>query len=309
MKKIFIPLLLVLINFTPLFSLAEFPDKPIRIVVYTGPGGLMDITARKLGSIIEEQGAGVPIIVENKKGAGGILALSHILRKPSDGYTVFGLTNSVISKVIQSKQGKKLDNLQYLARVVTDYECIIARKDRYPSLQTAIIDGKSKGGAQIWTGPAFGGTDYLFGLKAWNAFGIKGKWVPYTSGGEAIAALLGKHGDLYVGNPQDVAGRSDLHILAVASGERLPQFPNTPTFKELGYDQLTDEMLWRGFALRKGTSSEAVTKLNALFQKATQSESWKRYLDSGAMSPAFDTGKNFEQLVLNQIKVDQGLLQ
>lgn len=273
--------------------------------MYTGPGGLIDITARKLAGIMEKDGFGSPLVVENKKGAGGILALSNVLRKPADGYTVFAFTNSVISKLVAAKQTTKLDQLHYLARVTTDYECLIARKDQLEALEQLKQQAQEKSGNQLWAGPAFGGTDNLFAMKSWDALGIKAKWIPYTSGGEAIASVLGRHADVYVGNPQDLAGRGDLHMLAVAAPERLERFPETPTFKELGYENLTGEMLWRGFAVRRGTPAAAVKHLQKSLEKATASEDWLQFVNNAAMIPSFDTDEAFAQLARTQIEEDK----
>lgn len=285
----------------------SYPEKPLKIVVYTAPGGLIDITARKLANILQEEKiVPVPVVVENKKGAGGVIALNQVLNKPADGYTLFGLTSSVISKVTKVKQDKKLDDLYFLARVVTDYECIITRKgSNLDSLQAVREHALSE--KQLWAGPAAGGTDHLFAMKTWKALAIKGTWIPYRSGGEAIAALMGGHAHVYVGNPQDVAGRSDLQIVAIASPERLEQFPDVPTFKELSYDSLTGEMLWRGFTVRENVSAEKKAFLEAALKQATETTAWKTFIDKGNAFAAFDTGDVFRSYAMNQVKKDKEL--
>ena len=281
----------------------NFPKRPIHIVVYTDPGGLIDITARRLASIIEKD-IDQPVIVENKKGGGGIVALSHILRRPADGYTIFGLTSSVISKVVAARQDKKINELQMLARVVSDYECLIARENSSIDSLDKLISA-AKNDKQIWVGPAFGGTDHLFAMRTWDALGIQATWIPYRSGNQALAALLGRHGDVYVGNPQDVSGQPDLKIIAVASPARLEQFPDVPTFEELGFSTLSGESLWRGFAVKSGTPKAVVTKIEQLFKKATSDPEWVEFVQSGNMIPSFDTGENFKQIVAQQIEKDK----
>ena len=288
---------------TTLSAETNFPERPVHIVVYTDPGGLIDVTARRLAAIMEKK-INQPVVVENKKGGGGIVALSHVLRRPADGYTIFGLTSSVISKAVAARQDPQLDKLHMLALVVSDYECLITHKDSGLSSVDALVTA-AKEKKQIWVGPAFGGTDHLFAMRTWNTLGINATWVPYRSGNQAVAALLGKHGDVYVGNPQDVSGQPDLRVLAVAAPGRLKQYPEVPTFTELGYPALSDESLWRGFAVKAGTPDTVIAEIELLLQSATTDPEWLAFIQSGNMIPAFDTGDNFRKIVSNQIEKDK----
>ena len=302
---------LILFVFAVCFELrAEFPDKPIKVVVYTDPGGLIDVTARKAAHILQENFVDVPVIVENKKGAGGLVALSHVVRQPADGYTVFGLTSSVISKVTQAKADKKLEELHYLARMVDDYECLITNeKSNLDSLEALKQDAIAKKNSQIWVGPASFGTDHLFAQRVWQELGIKAKWIPFRNGPQALVSLMGEHGDVYVGSPQDTHGRKGLRIIAIAAPERLPNFPDVPTFKELGIEALSSESLWRGFAIRKGTSSDISSKLETLFNKVNEHPEWQKFLKEGNVVQRFDTNEAFTQLVQNQIESDRKFFQ
>ena len=299
-----------LIFFLSSLSCAEdFPSKPIHIVVYTAPGGLIDVTARKIANIIQRDLVDVPVVVENKKGAGGIVALNYVNNKIADGHTILGLTSSVISKAVSAKQDKLLDDLHYLALVAEDYEAIITSK-KSGVLTLDEIKNKATGlkRPQVWVGPASGGTDHIFALKVWDAIDLKANWIPYRSGGEAIAALMGGHGAVYVGNPSDTHGRPDLHLTAVAAPERLSNFPDVPTFKELGYTSLTGESLWRGFAIRKDVPKKVKIKLENLLQKATSSAEWKAFVKQGGVIERFKTGEEFKQLVTAQLKSDKQFL-
>ena len=77
----------------------DFPDKPIKIIVYTGPGGLIDVTSRKFAEVASRY-TDATFVVENKPGAGGIGALKKVLKLPADGYTLYACTKSNISKYL-----------------------------------------------------------------------------------------------------------------------------------------------------------------------------------------------------------------
>jgi tripartite-type tricarboxylate transporter receptor subunit TctC len=106
-----------------------------------------------------------------------------------------------------------------------------------------------------------------------------------------------------------VVGRQGLQIAAVASPERLSEFPEVPTFKELGYDSLTGESLWRGFAVRKGVTLEKTKVLRELFQKVMSDEEWLEYLKTNAVRPFDDTSAQFAAAIEKQIASDKEHLQ
>ncbi|MFC1832192.1 Bug family tripartite tricarboxylate transporter substrate binding protein, partial [Thermodesulfobacteriota bacterium] len=155
---------------------------------------------------------------------------------------------------------------------------------------------------QIWVGPAAGGNDHIMAMKTWNAAGIKAKWIPYASGGKAMAALLGGHGVVYVGNPQDVIGRPDLKVAVISSPERLGgDFADVPTFKEVGIEGLDNEILWRGFMAKKGMPEEAKAFYHDLFDKVNNDAEWQEYVQRGGAVPLFDKEDKF----LATVKKDQ----
>jgi len=259
MKKIWIILLFFTIFLTSCNKVKNgivFPDKPVTVIVYTGPGGLIDITARKFVDVASKY-TDATFVVENKPGSGGIVAMKRLLQLPADGYTIFACTKSNISKIVSSGGEAYIDGIDWAALMMADPECIIThKKQKVNSWDDLLQDAKAKKGDQLWLGPANGGLDHVTALKIWDEAGIKAKWIPFKSGGKARAALLGEQGVAYIGNPREVLGNDDLQIAAVSSVKRLPQFPDVPTFNEMGIKNLDNEFMWRGFVLKKGTSSE-----------------------------------------------------
>jgi putative tricarboxylic transport membrane protein len=209
---------------------ADFPEKPIKIVVYTGPGGLIDISARKFAGIAAKY-VDVNFVVENKPGAGGIVALKKVIQAPADGYNLYACTKSNIAKFIQVGGKDYLDALSWTAMLMADPECVITNgtQDLY-EWQEIVENAVKHPGQQNWVGPAAGGLDHVTALKIWDAYGMDAKWIPFKSGGKALAALLGEQGVAYVGNPRDALGNADLHIAAVSSPNRLGYRENKPPF-------------------------------------------------------------------------------
>ncbi|MCD6123441.1 MAG: hypothetical protein J7K04_16535 [Spirochaetales bacterium] len=218
----------------------------MNLIVYTKPGGLIDVTSRKFTDIASKYTKATFVVI-NKPGAGGIVAMKYVLATPADGYTIMAVTKSNVVKVVSTGAYVHLMDLNWMDMLMADPECVITNKKL--SINTwdqLITDAKAKNGNQLWVGPAAGGLDNVVAMRIWKAFDIKVKWVPFASGGKAMAALLGGQGVAYVGNPRDIAGKPDLKIAAVSFEQRLKQFPNVPTFGELGANGLNNEVMWRG---------------------------------------------------------------
>ncbi|MDR1733007.1 MAG: tripartite tricarboxylate transporter substrate binding protein [Synergistaceae bacterium] len=263
-------------------AFAAYPDKPIKIVNYVGPGGLMDVTSRKFIAVAQKY-TDATFVVENKEGAGGLIGIEAVLEQPADGYTVFAPTTSVILKVLTSN--KDIDqyiwSFEWIAMLMRDPECLIGSvKNPVHVWADVVKDAREKNGAQIWTGPAAGGNDHIMAMKTWAVAGIKGKYVPYKSGPEAMLGVLGGQGVVYVGNPADIGGREGFNIIAVSSKERLKVFPDAPTFGELGLTGMDDETMWRGFCVKKGTPEEAMVWWENLLKKVAADPEWRSYLEA-----------------------------
>jgi tripartite-type tricarboxylate transporter receptor subunit TctC len=273
-----------------------YPDRPISIVVHSKPGSGIDITARQFTRIAARYSDAV-FIVENRPGGSGSVAMQSVAGRDPDGYHVLAVTKSFVSTMLLAKSGITTDDFTWFAGMVVDPEVLITNRHAdVTTLDDIIRDANRQGGTQLWVGPLVGGVDHLTAVKVWERLGIQGIWIPYEGGADALTALLGRLGTVYVGNPVDVRGRPDLMIAAVASDERLDQFPDVPTFAEKGYD-ITSEVLWRGFAVRAGTEPGRVEFLEDLFGKVSRDSSWVDFVVSSSAYPLFLDTEQFTATV------------
>lgn len=275
----------------------DFPSQPIKIIVYTGPGGLIDTTTRKFTEIAQKY-TDATFVVENHPGAGGIVALKRVLQMPADGYTLYACTKSNISKIVASRGRSYIGSLDWIAMLIADPECVITRADAaVSSWEDVLEDARARPGEQIWVGPDTGGLDHVMALKTWDHFGISGTWVPFKSGGHARVALLGDQGTVYVGNPREVLGNPDLRIAVVSSPERLEQFPDAPTFREFGVTGLDHEFMWRGFAIKNGTAPHKRDWYSNLFRQVTQDSQWRKHWQRGGTQCVYYDSRRFRSVV------------
>ncbi len=292
----FLFIVLLFFYFHPFSLWAKYPEKPITIIVHSKPGSAIDVTSRQIANIATKY-CPVPILVENKSGASGVVAMRTVLNRKPNGYTILAVTKSFISTILLTKSGLSLNDFYFLACMVVDPEALITnRNSKIRTLEDIIADAKAKKGKQRWLGPLVGGVDHLMAIKTWEILGIRGEWIPYEGGSDALAALMGEHGAVYVGNPVDVLGRPDLMVAVIASPERLAQFPQTPTFLEKGYP-LKSEVLWRGYAVRKGTNAQAIQFLTNLFKQVSQDSAWIKFVHSSAAQAVFYPHPQFTRMV------------
>jgi tripartite-type tricarboxylate transporter receptor subunit TctC len=306
MKKRYVALFVVVsfLVVLPHTALAKFPTKPIKLVVYTKPGGAIDVFSRKFSGIAAKY-TDATFVVINKAGAGGVVAMKDVLASRADGYKLMAVTRSNIGKIISTGGEIDTNDLSWLAMMVSDPEAVITNVNQEVNTwEQLVADAKAKKGDQIWVGPAKGGNDHIMAMKTWKAAGIDAKWIPYASGGKAMAALMGNHGVAYVGNPQDVLGKPDLKVAIISSPERLGgQFANVPTFKEVGIKGMDNEIMWRGFMVKKGTPKEAVDFYIDLFNKVNKDPDWQAYIQKGGANAVFYREDKFTEIVNEDKKV------
>ncbi|MBL6945029.1 MAG: tripartite tricarboxylate transporter substrate binding protein [Rhodospirillales bacterium] len=284
-------------------AIAAFPEKPITIMVYVKPGGGVDVDSRKLAEIGEKI-TGAKFVVKNKTGAGGIVAMKYILEQPADGYMLFATTKSVVFKTVTAKSDIDLTDFEWTAMTQSDPEAIITNRDLPVNTWEQIVaDAKAKcasGKRQIWTGPAAGGLDHVMAMKTWKAAGIDPKcvkYIPFKGGKKAMIELLGGRGTVYVGNPRDTIGQPKFKIAALSRGSRLAAFPDAPLFKELGISGLDNEVMWRGFAIKKGIPADAQKFYENLFAKLQTHPDWVAHVGKMSIDPVYLGPKAFYDVI------------
>jgi putative tricarboxylic transport membrane protein len=304
MKKLMV-VLIVAMSWIALFGVAQakFPERPINVVVYLKPGGAGDVFVRRFEKIAAKY-TDAKFVVINKPGAGGLTALTQIISGKADGYNLAYVTKSNIAKFAEANAKIKIDDLDWLAMMVSDPESLIVNKNSpIRTLEQIVADAKAKKGAQIWVGPAAGGNDHIMARKTWRALGIEAKWVPFESGEEAMVTLMGGHGVVYVGNPGDVVGRPDLENVVIAAPKRLGgTWANIPTFKELGVPGLDEEIMWRGFAIKKGIPEEVRNFYHDLIAKVSSDPQWQKYIEEEGADAVFYKDEKFKELVKEDFK-------
>ena len=264
---------------------ADYPNRPIHVVVPWPPGGPTDAVARVLSQEISET-LRQPVVIDNKAGATGVLGSDFVAKAAPDGYTIVvaGTASHSLAKIANAKM--PYDPLKDF-RPVIEYgrypvAIFVGSQTPITNLAEFIAQARAaKDGLSIGL-PGVGSVSHLYAQLLATKTGAKLTFVPYR--GDAPARL-----DLLSGNIHGIASTPDFGLIADGKArligstgtQRWPQTPNVPTFAEAGFPDLVGFIVW-GFAVPAGTPDDIVKILNEATNKALQSERVKRIMVDNA---------------------------
>ena len=287
MKKVLALLVAPLVALLPAFAAAQsWPQKPIRIVLPFGPGGVADIVTRTIAPKMTET-LGQQIVVDNMPGAGGIRASETVAHATPDGYTILLLTNgNAVSKALFNKLPYDPEtDFEMISTVAYFSMVIVTRGDgNLKTLQDALSYAKANPGKMNIATITPGGTQHLAGELFRSMAGIDALVVPHKTTGEVILSTRQGATDLAVDfiAPLISAIKSgQLRALAVSAGKRFPGLPDVPTAIEAGVKGY-DVASWNALAAPAKTPQPVVDKLHGALVKAlAEPDVQKRFADLG----------------------------
>jgi putative tricarboxylic transport membrane protein len=267
------------------------PNKPITFVIMAGKGGGADQIARLMQKIVQDHGwSPQPLIPVNKPGGAGAEALRFLKDSHGDPHVILVTLNSFFTTPLRFKVGLSYHDFTPIARMAMDtFVLWVNSESPITTVDQYVQAVKDAGGTWKMGGTGRGQEDSLVTGLLEDAYDIKVIYVPYRGGGKVAQELIGGRVDSTVNNPSEQiswyeAGRS--RPLAAFTPERLPQFPNVPTFAELGKDLVY--YMQRSINAPGGIPAEAQAWYVELFTKLSQSEEWQTYCKSKAL---FCTGE------------------
>lgn len=264
----------------PALAQERWPTRPIELVVGFAAGGGTDTTARTLAAALEKE-LGGQVIVVNRPGASGELALSNVARAAPDGYTL-GITNypGFLSIPIERKAGFKLDDFTLLASVVSDPSSFsVAAEGDIKDAAALIAKAKDKPGA-VTFGSTGVGTDEHLALSLFEkAAGVKLSHVPYRGAAPLGTDLLGRHVEVAGLNVGEAAPLGEKVRVVIQGGAKRSRFaPDAPTFRELGYGfEMRSE---RGVVAPKGLPEPIAKRLTDALAAVAAKQDFVRQIES-----------------------------
>jgi len=268
----------------------------IEVVVPYAPCGGTDNLMRMITGIIDEnKWSPVPINVNNRAGGGGAVGFTYLINKKGDAYVVAGATPMIVSGRIEGRlSGNHRDAMTILMIVAIDELMLSVRNESpFKTIDDFVNAARAKPGQLTVGGTATNTEDHIFTFLFEQAAKIKVKYVPFNSGGEVTAALMGGHIDAAVENPNEIVAQIEAgkaRNLAVAARKRLADAPDVPTFAEKGYEFYWEQM--RGVVGPANMAPEAVAWWQDTLRKVTATKKWQeQYIKRNLLTPTAWTGE------------------
>ncbi len=286
-----------------LSALADsWPSRPIRFVVPFGPGGANDLVARAAAEAASKQ-LGQPIIVENKPGAGSVLGADHVAKSAPDGYTFLTPAVGIVTNaMIKTRMPYKEDDLVPVAMMAVSPSVIVVPADSSVKDLKGLI-AASKGGKSLnFSTAGTGSTPHFVAEMLKLKSGARLEVIPYKSGSEGMAAVIGQQVDAtseasVVVIPQVKGGK--LRPIASTWNRRIAALPDLPTAQEQGYPEVLIGH-WSGVFAPRGTPVEILDKMNKAIDAAMKSTELRARLIPQGIDPVGGTRAEFAKFIAGE---------
>lgn len=261
---------------------AAYPDKPVQYIIPFPAGGESDIAARLQG-VTFSQKFKQEMVVINRAGAGGALVWQQLNGYPNDGYTIAGINLPHI--VLQPLEGTVSYKTEEMTPVYffhyTPDALIVPSDSPIKTFQDFLKAAKDKPGTLNIAGSALNSANHAAHEKMNKEFGVKTTYVPFKGTGDLIASVLGGHVSAAMSyTTLAIQQKGKMRMLAVATEKRLPQFPDVPTFKELGGNWV--DGAYRGVAVPKSTPENVRKQVSDMMDALNKDpELRKKMVDGG----------------------------
>lgn len=287
-----------------------FPTKQITLICPLGAGGASDTISRLYAAALEQE-TGVPVMVENRPGAGAGIGLEAIASSNPDGYTIGYIPAEVTTVKAMGNAAVTPGDFIFLGSAMKIRTLIAVPADsKWNSLEEFIADAKANPGA-ITIGTAGVGNAYELGLLQFmESSGIELNIVNFSDGtAAAITAMLGGNVDACTAGTSEAmsyVGSGQFKLLCHLSAERSTIFPDVPTATELGY--ACDGNSWGAFGVPAGTPGDVVQILTDATKNALNSDSIKEVLAERGFDEYYVTGSEFQSIAEEMFVTNSGII-
>jgi len=281
-------------------ALAEYPEKPVEVIVGYSAGGGTDVMARTVAQFLEKELNG-SVVVKNMPGAGGQIGFTEVAKAAPDGFTL-GTFNLPAALALTHDRDADYDvnSYTYLANFVEDPNTItVAASSPFQTLGELLDAAKADPGAITLGLSSLGGNDHFGANMIAAASGAEFTLVPFKGASNARTAIMGGHvsgGTMTLGQTTNFP--DELRVLAVLAGERSPFRPDVPTAKELGFDVQMSSL--RGIVAPAGMDEAMADQLRAALTAVNANPDFQAMMAEQGNPIAFMVGDDFAATAAKQ---------
>ncbi|HTK02957.1 MAG TPA: tripartite tricarboxylate transporter substrate-binding protein [Bordetella sp.] len=286
-------------------ALADYPDRPIRLIVSMPPGGGADFVARLVASKAQEK-LGGKLVVENRAGADGMIAAAFVANAAPDGYTLAWITNShVVSPLFHTPSYKPADSFTPVIQVASAPDVLLVPKTLPVDTLPALIEmAKAKPHSIVYGSAGVSTPSSLESQLLMKVTGAQLEAVPYKGGSEAILGLLNDSVNMYfatISTALSTLKGGKVKALAVSTLKRTSQLPDVPTVAEaIGYPSF-EGGTWLGVLAPAGTPAAVVDKVNGAIAYALQTTEVQQQLSAQGWTVIASTPQVFDKVLRSDL--------
>ena len=302
------------LGFGSLAAAAEWPAKPVRIIVAYPPGGVSDAVARATAERLADQ-TSQSFVVENKGGAGATIAMAELARTQPDGYTLVfaSISPMSLSPVLRKLAYDPDTDIQPVASVMSSPVVLLATPAfKGNSFADVIAASKEAPGSLRWATSGQGSVGHLMLEQLQQSAGIELTHIPYKGAGQQLTDGIGGQYELISTNmsPALMAQIESgvFRPLAIAGSERIDLLPDVPTFDELGYAATGKQSVF-GFYAPAGIEVETLARINAAINQAVAEPAVEALLKSSYNLPMSGDAAQFTQLIKADADANRTLIE
>lgn len=277
---------------------AAFAQLELKIMAPAAPGGGWDGTARSMQQALTASGIAKSVQVTNVTGAGGTIGLAQLINAKGDGSQLMVNGFVMLGAIILNKSPVNLTQTTPIARLTAEAEVIVVPADSPIKSAKDLADRIKADPAKVtWAGGSAGGTDHILAALFADAVGADAKkinYIPFSGGGEALAAMLGGRVTAGISGYGEFEGQikaGKLRAIAVSAPKRLANAPDAPTLKEQGIN--LELLNWRSVVAPPGLSDAQQKTLAEAVEKMAKSKEWAEILKARGWDDAYLGGAEF----------------
>jgi tripartite-type tricarboxylate transporter receptor subunit TctC len=302
MKKIFALLSLLALSYG---AAAQYPNRPVHLIVPFGPGGFTDVAARILQKELQPV-LGQPIIVENKAGAGSTIGTDFVAKAAPDGYNLVMIsTTHVISPHLYKTM--PYDPIKDFAPVMKladgPYVLVANSNSPYRSVADLVAAAKAKPNSIDYASSGNGSSQHLVGALFTTMANAPMNHVPYKGSNQAMQDVIaGVVPVSFVGMPNALPNIASgkIRALAVTTAKRHPDLPNVPTMDEAGVKGY-DATIWLALLAPKGTPADVVKRIGDAVTQVLSKPDAKKLMSSAGVDVAPSSPEELEKLMTTEL--------
>jgi tripartite-type tricarboxylate transporter receptor subunit TctC len=273
----------------------SYPDRPIRLIVGFPAGGPTDGPARVLAEKLRVS-LGQPVVVENKPGAGGKIAVDYMLGQPRDGYTLLLCTYiDAINTVMYKKSSYQLSDIAPITLITNAFYAVAVAKDVPASnINEFIAYAKRKPGELNYGHVGAGSAPELVTKRFENVAGVSMTGIPFKGMGDALQEVVAGRIQFAIGpliTTMPLFEADKIKVLAMTSEQRLAAAPNVPTLKEQGVPIVAGT--WLGMCAANGTPQPVIALINKRVAEAIESDEYRTLMTRTGVIGVSSTPEKF----------------